>query len=72
MFFDVCNDCSAGLSSDDWSHLDYHDNGGETAAMALASVETMGPVTPVDTVGYAPYCFVCAGAVYGGTKWERV
>lgn len=72
MLFDVCNTCSAGLSNDDWSHLDYWDNSGESAAAALASVEAMGMVTPVDTVAYAFDCFVCGGTEYAGNVWERI
>lgn len=72
MIFDVCNTCSAGLANDDWTHLDYFDPTGEAVAVAMASVESMGLVSPVDTVGYAFDCFVCGCTEYAGTAWERV
>ena len=72
MLFDVCSTCSAGLANDDWSHLDYWDRSGDSVAAAMASIEAMGMVAPVDSVAYAFDCFVCSGVVYGGTTWERI
>lgn len=78
----VCHECSCGIESDDWTHLDHHHDA-ETADEKLASIEAIlectGWVTRQELERSMPgywLCFLCDeenlgdAIIYKTQKWD--
>jgi len=58
----TCNDCAAGISNDDWTHLDYHydqDESDMVMATIQANLENFGWLTLVEHREESSGCFHC-------------
>ncbi len=76
----TCDDCAAGVSNDDWSHLDFfcccspgeaHEDDCEAERMhasCMATMELTGYLTPVDGEDAPGYfdCALCGEIQCGG------
>ena len=82
--FTVCDECSAAITNDDWTALDFHYDGQDAIdeyASRTATVESMGLVTmgprlnagTIESGHYNPgyfTCHVCGAVEIGGYVWE--